>query len=255
MNCRILKVRISFFSTKWLFVVLLGLTACAKTAETEPISADYAYFPLTVNDFRIYDVIDSSITFNVGTPVIRHYRIKEEVAEKYIDLAGDTAYRINRFSCVACGSVYDPNWQLDSAWTAKLAFAPGKDTYNRAVRTENNRIFVKLVFPVAEGKTWNGNQLYSLADTLPDNIQTYRMGNVSKPYQNFPQTLLVVQNKDTAYNLQKHEKRIEIYAINVGLALRDDMYWEFDCTNGCFGRKKITQGRRIIYKLTDFGRK
>jgi hypothetical protein len=243
---------VKFFGLSFFIITAILLyTTCARTIDTFPQSEGYEYFPLAVGDFRIFDKTDSTIDNSRPNALVSFIKIKEEITEKFIDLAGDTTYRIERYSCAACASPYDPNWKLDSVWTAKLAASATNGIYNRAIRAENNRIFVKLIFPLKNGTSWNGNQLYG----TENNKQEYRMGALGKPYLTFPETVTVVQNADTAYNLQKHERRIEVYAKNIGLAYKDNMYWEFDCTNGCVGRKKIIFGKRTVLKLTAFGRR
>ena len=71
---------------------------------------------------------------------------EEVVTEKFIDLEGDTVYRIERYSKVDSNASYI----IKDVWTSKL-------NYNNALLTEENEIFTKLIFPLNSNVFWNGN--------------------------------------------------------------------------------------------------
>jgi hypothetical protein len=175
------------------------LFSCKKKEETFDIGADY--FPIRPKGtYIIYDV---QRTIYGAT---RH-----DTTYQLMEMTGDTAwlngqlyYKVWRFTRADAIGTWPA--QPDSVW----------QEYNntaQAVKTETNRKFVKLVFPVEENKTWNGNVMNTWA------ADDYTMKNVGRSYtvngHYFPVTLKVVQNNDTSY--VNEDQRYEVYAKGIGL--------------------------------------
>ncbi len=133
--------------------ILLGfvllLFSCKKDNEVIPVSLGYSYAGLSVGKYVVYDV-DSIFYDDFDNSVHQYYfQIKELVQSKYIDGEGEEAYRLERYKK---DTAVSPNFQLQVVWNSKLT----PTTYQKV---ENNERFVKLIFPVKEGKVWNGNSL------------------------------------------------------------------------------------------------
>jgi hypothetical protein len=187
---------------KYLYIsfLIIILFSCKRKEETYDLGGDY--FPIrSLGSYIIYDV--ERITYQASGKDTSRYQLKEE--------AGDTAwlngklyYKVLRYT----RSDTSVSWPSipDSVWYQ----------YNnnaQAVKTENNRSFIKLVFPVEENKTWNGNALNIYS------ADNYTMENVGRPYtvagHYFPATLKVVQ--EDAPNLVNEDQRYEVYAKGIGL--------------------------------------
>jgi hypothetical protein len=188
--------------SKYLYIAFIALIllSCKRKEETYDLGGDY--FPMrSIGSYIIYDV--ERIIYQASGKDTNRYQLKEE--------AGDTAwlngklyYKILRY----IRSDTSESWPSspDSVWYQ----------YNnnvQAVKTENNRSFIKLVFPVEENKTWNGNGLNIYSS---DN---YTMEDVGRSYtaagHYFPTTLKVVQQDDTSAVHQ--DQRYEVYAKGIGL--------------------------------------
>jgi hypothetical protein len=133
--------------------ILLGLVlflfSCKKDSEVVPTTKGYSYAGLTVGKYVVYDV-DSIFYDDFDNSVNQYYfQIKELVQSKYIDAEGEEAYRIERYKK---DTAVSPNFELQMVWNSKIT----PTTYQKV---ENNERFVKLIFPVKEGNTWNGNSL------------------------------------------------------------------------------------------------
>ena len=223
--------------TVYAIISLFLLLGCQSTT-TEPVSAGYDYFPLTTGQYIIYDVQEQQYALNAA-PVQRAYQLKEVVAASYTDVTGQTAYRLLRYRRAADGQP----WQADSVWSARLVNA-------EAIRTENGRDFVKLLFPVSDRLTWNGNQLNSFGD------DTYELRNSNQPYRvsdkQYDQTVTVVAQNDST--LVSQDKRIEVYARQVGLVYKERTQLQF-CSSSpaCVGKYQIDYGIRQVYRINASG--
>lgn len=114
-----------------------------------PTSRGFSYAGLTVGKYVIYDV-DSVFYDDFDNSTNQYYfQIKELIQSKYIDAEGEEAYRIERYKK---DTAVSPNFELQVVWNSKIT----PTTYQKV---ENNERFVKLIFPVKQGKTWNGNSL------------------------------------------------------------------------------------------------
>lgn len=125
------------------------LFSCKKDSEVVPTTRGYSYAGLTVGKYVIYDV-DSIFYDDFDNSVNQYYfQIKELIQSEYIDAEGEEAYRIERYKK---DTAVSPNFELQVVWNSKIT----PTTYQKV---ENNERFVKLIFPVKQGKTWNGNSL------------------------------------------------------------------------------------------------
>ncbi|MES2732917.1 MAG: hypothetical protein V4714_14275, partial [Bacteroidota bacterium] len=126
------KRLLSIIGISAIVFVLLGLpiifTACSKLVEVSPSLVGYDYMPLEIGHYTLYDLTDVNYTLSGGgTPVTKHYQVKEVVRDTFSDLAGQKSFRIERFSRLKAGD----SWELDSVWTAR-------QTASNVVRVENN---------------------------------------------------------------------------------------------------------------------
>jgi hypothetical protein len=222
------------------FSILLIVSSCStSTVEPDARSLGYNYFPLEKGHFAMYQVEETEYRLTAA-PLTRTYQVKEVIAEEFTDLSNEEAFKIMRYSRQHATDA----WALDSIWVAKR-------TVNRAIRTENNTSFVKLVFPVNENQTWNGNVLNHLGK------DEYQLTKVNKPYtlsgQQYTRTATVVQvNDSSACNMRRI---YEVYAETVGLIYKEKILVEYrQANNICQGRGDIQAGIRSYQKLIDHGK-
>jgi hypothetical protein len=186
------------------------------------------YFPLKQGSSFIYAV--DSIVYDDNGPQqgidTFNYQYKEEVGESFTDAAGNQAVFINRFYRQSDTD----QWIPSRNYTAQLVS-------NTAQRVEENTRLVKLVFPLRERNTWNGN-MYNNAD-----YQTYRIVGFKTPYllNNSAVSSIKVQQWDIE-NFIEEIKRYEIYAENIGMVelLYDSLNTQDSGTRGFRYRLKLT---------------
>jgi hypothetical protein len=211
---------------------LLWIFQACETTEGEPVYTGEEYFGFTTGKWLHYKV--DSIVYDdfLGEIFTYSYEVKEINKEFFTDSQGINKIRIERFFRV--NNMQD--WQIKNVWTSYLQPI-------RAVKTEENINFVKLVFPVSERKTWNGNVFNSKDEQsyfISDIHQPYTLGNLS-----FDSTLTVLQNNFVT--LIGEEFQYEMYAIKVGMIYKKyvDLEKEIDGT--------IIRGVDYSYTLIDYG--
>ena len=221
-----------------LLAVLFIFSRC-QSPINEPITSGFDYFPLETGRYVIYDVQEQLYVLN-ALPIQRTYQLKELTGAAYSDVIGQTAYRLMRYR----RATESQSWQADSVWSARIV-------NNEAIRTENGQDFVKLLLPVTNPTTWNGNQRNAFA---PDDYVTR---NVGQPYyvlgKPFDETVTVVAQDDST--LVSQDKRIDVYARQIGLIYKERTQLQFCTTTPtCTERSQIDYGIRQVYRIRSYGK-
>ncbi|MFT4535622.1 MAG: hypothetical protein ACI9P5_002991 [Saprospiraceae bacterium] len=221
-----------FFS---LFVLIL-LGCSESTIIPETTESDLHYFPVQTGQYRIYDV--DEVIFTVLGSDTSHYELKESVVDSFVNTTNSISYIVNRETRLTTS---EP-WSLDSVWTARISNI-------QAVLVENNVNIIKLVFPIEQGLSWNGNELNSRNEkqfTYDLNVPDTTL------FENqFSDGLRVVQS-NIPENLINRDERFEIYAKGVGLIIKSTITLEF-CQMDCPETKSIESGRIFKATLKEYG--
>jgi len=206
--------------------------ACQRNIDTlDSISLDY--YPLEEGKYKIYQ-IDSTVYDDFNCTVINvSFQLKEVVARTIVDGENDLTYVLERYKRQ---DATQP-WVLKNVWTEKIEA-------NQLQRVEDNQRFVKMIFPVQEGKEWDGIS-YINKDTLfairGGAIAIYKdWGSFSyqavestfidvnqSPSKVYPNTVKVLHvDKENAF-----EKRFskEIYAKNIGAVYKEMCIVDTQC--------------------------
>ena len=212
------------------FFWFLMLISC-QPIEYENIPYYRSYFPLELNsekEFLITRIIHNSFGKDTNS-----YFLKEVVTEKFIDLEGDTVYRIERYSKVDSNASYI----IKDVWTSKL-------NYNNALLTEENEIFTKLIFPLNSNIFWNGNAYNSRP------YEEYNLESLHIPFQNssfsFDSSLTVRQNYKL--NLLEYESAKEVYVTSIGLVYKEAIDVELVAGN----QNEISEGYEYFQELISY---
>jgi hypothetical protein len=223
----------------WLSLVLLLASCDTSDANLELVPQGKEYFPLTVGTFVAYNVKEINYFLNEPRRTEATYQLKEVIKEQYKDLANNTTYRIERYRR-ANGR---DNWTLLNVWTARI-------DYLAAIKVEENVPIIKLAFPAENGKKWNGNSLNTL------NQDEFEIRDAGKSFifagKNYTETLTVQQSNDST--IVNKDKRMEIYAKNIGLIYKKFdvvQYCQFD---NCRGKAEIERGNFLEMSVFDYGK-
>lgn len=224
--------------------ILLGLTlilfSCKKESEVTPSVKGYSYAGLTVGKYVVYDV--DSIFYDDFDNSVNQFRfqIKELIHSKYIDAEGEEAYRIERYKK---DTAVSSNFELVEVWNSKI-------TPTNFQQVENNERFVKLIFPVKQGKVWNGNSFnnrtpwdYEFVSVhLPEQIGATLLDSVST----------VTQFDDGDEILIQRQFYQEKYASKIGMVYKKviDIQKAFNNQTGFY---ENSLGVDVTYTLNSYG--
>ncbi len=189
-------------------IALLALSACHKEnivpADVE-FSADKQYFPLVTGKSLIYKVTEITIDKPSDYYDTIVYYLRERTDIPFIDNEGDTAYRIERFK-----SQTTSDWTISDAWEAKLT------TYT-AEKVEENQRFIKIKFPLAIGKYWNGN----LKNELDEKDCTITSLSSKYNNENIQLDSCLSITRDSSVTQISKQYDVETYARNIGLVYKE----------------------------------
>ncbi len=192
--------RILFFGS----LLLALLTSCgSETVDPSDVNLGKEYIPLAIGDSSVYTVSRTEWT-NFGENSTSYWLA--EVVKDTLRQQDELAYVLYRYKSVDQGQ----EWGLDSVWTAVL-------TDYSYERTENNRRYVRLSFPLEKGKSWDGNAKNVSA------AQNYTIESLGTSYELgdslvYPSVCEVVQSDIS--NQIDIQLSTEVYAENVGLVYK-----------------------------------
>ena len=227
-----------------LILISMAVLACS-VEETAPImplepTLGQSYFFLVEGKFREYDVheirhhgVDISDTLN--------YQLREEIKAPFINDNGDSSHLVYRY--VRTSSL--ENWNLDSTWTARV-------NQDFAVSVENNKSFVKMIYPTVKGLTWDGNAFNT------DDIDQFEISSFDEFFSipnsliSFQKTMEITQNiEDDSVTIR--DNRREVFADSVGLVYKEYEVYKYCSMPACLGQKTIQSGRLYTETLTAHG--
>jgi len=239
-----------------LLLLSVGLYSCKKENEDlSEIAKGNKFFPTEIGKYIVYDY-DSTVWNNqLGTALPFTGQFRYTVVDTFRDAAGRLSYRINVERRKNDTDPYVPN--------DVLSVTPTED---RVELMQRGLTFIKMVFPVSNNKSWNGNALIALGDK--DNAE-YDNDKWKYTYANFDtefdpgnnlyeHTVTVNQIDDqlndpdvdsTAYAYRNYSQ--EIYAYNVGMVYRQRIYWEFQPKVGGSGGSGYRKGYSVILRAVE----
>ncbi|MEQ9403841.1 MAG: hypothetical protein RIM99_09665 [Cyclobacteriaceae bacterium] len=215
----------------FLFVCLIS---CDESREPTPETLGYDFYPIQIGQYRIYDV--EEINYKLTGFDTTVYQLRETIFDSIVS-ADQTSYLIRRDKRENATET----WDSDSVWMVTK-------TSNFLSISENNIPFIKLVFPVKVGQTWDGNSLNSRDAT------TYYYQNVEEAIIDSVSTSnhvrLIIE--DIPRNVVNQDERSEIYARGVGLVEKSYLTLNF-CTVNCGQLNEIEGGRFLHQVLIEAG--
>ncbi len=211
----------NFFILSFTILALLVCLHSCKLQSIDPEDVDlgYDYYPLEVGRYVIYKETDT--IYDPGSVVDTTYHVKEIIHDSYIE-GTEEKFTVYRFA----KKTTDADWPIepDSVWTVAR-------TANQLLRTESNLQYIKLVFPVKEGKTWNGNAKNTSGE-ITSSDKFYKMTDLNKPYKGinavvYPSTLKMTISNQSDPIVSK-DIRYDIYAKGIGFIKKDYTVYYYD---------------------------
>lgn len=213
--------------------IILFLIIISSCKPINYIDEDYhsKYFPIELNqekEFLITNINHSSF----GKDTVTYY-LKEVISEKFLNLEGDSAYRIERFWKTDSMD----NYEIKDIWVANKSL-------NFAQLVEENIRFTKLIFPFDVNVVWDGNAFNN------QQSQEYRIESINIPFTvnglSFDSSITVIQNYKS--NLLEYENSKEIYVIGVGLVYKEDIEVLINSADS----NDFSQGYEFYQELIEF---
>lgn len=224
---------------KLITIILISFlfVACDNINRNLPLSQDGGnFFYPNIGQSVVYDVEDTQYELT-GKFTIKTYQLKESIALTFKDLEGKEALRIERYR----RENDSQKWTIDSVFTAKKEI-------DKALKTENNVTYIKILFPIKEGLKWNGNAYNSLGNDV------YELKKISQLFQTngqkFENTFSVIQQNDST--LVDLKRRIEVYAENIGMIYQEKTNVLYCNLGDCLGKGKIDFGTKHILKFRNY---
>ncbi|MBI1767970.1 MAG: hypothetical protein HYR67_06325 [Bacteroidetes bacterium] len=201
------------------------------------------YFPLRVGNYQIYQVSETNILHlscnDTDLPPER-YELKVLIYDSSKNAEGGYAYFMHRYTRPDSTQV----WSEFDTWSARA-------TTNQVIVNEGNTSYVKLFFPFVNNSKWNGNQYNNLAKedyVLKNYGQSYQLSN-EKKYS----TTLTVEQSDNQDFFVYQDKRVEVYAVSIGLIYKETTQLTY-FQNPCYGQQKVKTGIIYTQMLKSYGR-
>jgi len=213
------------------FILLVFFYSCKKDV-APPADVGYDYFPTDVGHWIIYDVV----SIEHDAPVNKHdtslFQIMEVIESTYLDNENREAQRIERY--IRNNSTLP--WVIKDVWYSNLTAAT-------AEKVEENVRFIKLIFPITLGKTWDGN-----ASNFQD-IWNYEYTEVDVSYTinnlSFDSTVTVLQIDEE--NLVEKNYALEIFAKDVGMIHKELILLDTEVDG------TITIGSELTMNINSYG--
>lgn len=228
----------------------LFIISCKKEQGTSTATGYAEYFPLAAGRSVTY-AVDSTVWDDFDCSVRRDtVWMRYTVADSFTDAEGRISYPVN----------------IDVRAADTLPWQPSRTIYatstgQRLEVVDGNLRFIKLVFPVVEGGTWNGN---AHINTSEQELQfyggwEYRYASVGESfntgYKSYDNTVVVPaideaqNNPDDPALIEAYAYRTlsrEVYAKDAGLIFREMTRWIYDP-----GVKKCRRGWSVVMRAVE----
>ena len=217
-------------------MILVLCLSCNHNNDSVPELTGKEYFPTDSGRYWIYNIHE--IKYNSDTTDTIYQR--KDIIFNTFEYQHTTVYELYRF--YKANNATDWPLQPDSVWSFTT-------DQNQIILKESNIEFIRLDFPLSNGKTWNGNAKNTF---LPDD---YTVSNFKKPYSAgafyFPETVDIVE--EHSLNLVYKDYRDRIYAKSVGLIYKNYEQLNFNTDPNNIGQEKIEFGSIIEETLIEYG--
>lgn len=203
----------------YLFIFILFFAHCKKT-DNIAIDLGYNYYPTEIGFWQEYQV-DSVFYSDFTNPIsvdTFSFQIKEVIESSFLDLNANENLRIEQYKKDATSS-----YQIRHIFSLKASAV-------NIQKVENDLRYIKMVFPIKENKSWNGNIYLDVKEEPTLNYlntekydwnYVYTSVHESLQIGNFTFDSCVTVMQIDEENLFEKKYSKEIYAKNVGLVYKE----------------------------------
>lgn len=221
-----------------IIIALISLVACTEsTVDPIDVQRGEEFFPLKIGLYFEYQVEQLEYLIS-GDAVAEDYFLREEVTESFTS-GIDSVFVMRRFTRASV----DDSWEPFNTWQIR------KSSQNVTV-SEENTPFIKIVFPIQAGNSWDGNAQNGLDEdvyVMDSLYSVYVLNDVQ-----FDSTLTVIQNDNQDFIVEQ-DRRFEIYGFGIGLVYREEQLLQYCTDDDCLGQQIIETGNVYRQRLMDYG--
>ncbi len=215
----------------FILLALLFAWSCSDVSDEPaepPLDPDQGktYFFLEEGKYREYDVYEIRY-LAVDISDTMSYQVREEVKEAVVNDQAEKAHLVYRYSRIDD----EAEWELDSVWSARVE-------RQRAVSTENNEQYVKMVFPSDTIQSWDRN-LFNGREQKITRARTF-----NEPFTIGFNTFLNAMEVEISMeddSITVRDNRLEVFADSIGL-----VYKYFEVLEYCSREPDCELGAKII---------
>lgn len=225
----------------FLFVLLSVVfsSGCNKEENNDIPLIDYNYFPDDIGHWIIYEIEEIQIDAPSEVYDTSRYQIKEIIASEFLDNSNRVTLRIERY----IRENDTTSWEIKDVWYANLLTSS-------AQKVEENIRYVKLSFPVALHKSWDGNA-YNTYDEQEYEITAIDTSETINDI--FIDSVLTVTQRDWESLIDKYYS-VEKYAKNIGIVYKNYINIELALTDTSLPiEDRIITGSLYTQKITGYG--
>jgi hypothetical protein len=243
-----------------LLPALIIFANCSKPKQTIDLNYGKEYLPIATGKYIEYSC-DSTLYNNyVGATFYHKYFIKDIIDSSFLDLTNDTTYFVTRFIKRAD--------TIDEYKFQKLFYITKKNDQMQMV--EDNMRIIKMTFPMAYNKRWNGNVFTAIGNdnAWMEDWLGFKYQEIGKPFKtdslSFENTVTVFQqnnmlepstvpNDTSVHNVDYGEFTFstEVYAKGVGLIEKRFVHYTSGTANGggnATAIEKMRKGFGVVLK-------
>jgi len=231
-----------------LAVCSASLFSCKKTS-TSTVDVTRNYFPLVFGKYVTY-AVDSVIWYGkAGT----RYEVKSQMKYEVTD-----TYTVNRQLSYIMSVYWRPYDGADWVGNSVILLTP---TTSSLLYAQSQVQFIKLMFPISNGLTWQGNANAAVLDSTLSYLAgwNYTYQNYHLSYfnglVNFDNTVTLMED-DQNVNYQNVDSAVagyrtyakEVYAYNVGMIYKEWTHYTF----GPPDTAQNKEGSSVIMQAIDY---
>lgn len=193
--------------------------------------------------------MDETTITQLGGQTNAKYQLKVLLLDSFLT-EGVVSYRIQRYTRTDASQA----WAVYDTWSTRK-------TQFQAIVQEGNVAYVKLAFPLFEGKTWNGNALNNIGgtDKCTDgtfNCDNYVVADMGKAFNtsaaSYNDSVTIIENNDSD-PIVKKDVRKSVYVRSTGLVYKEITTLEYCTIGSCIGQQVVENGYILKQTLKDHG--
>lgn len=214
------------------------LSTCTESLDPQAIFGTN-YQPEQIGHFVEYVVRETRFRVNQA-PEKLNYEIRDVIRNTYQSVGKELTVEVHRYN----RRNGRENWNLQNIYVFR------KNTFN-IIRVENAIPYVRMAFPLKNGKTWNGNSMNDLG------LEMYRIEDLGKEItiggKKLGETATIVQRNDST--LVDKNIRYEVYANGIGIVYsrNEKVLYCQSPNSACFGKYIPESGSTIEMQMYNYG--